>query len=45
MNVRGLDRRDGKDPAGTGDTRNRPRFTRRNVGVFLGLLLLNYQIV
>jgi cell division protease FtsH len=45
MNVRGLDRRDGNDPAGTGDARNRPRFTRRNVGVFLGLLLLNYLIV
>ena len=45
MNVRGLDRGDGKDPAGTGDARNRPRFTWRNVGVFLGLLLLNYLIV
>jgi hypothetical protein len=45
MNVRGLDRRDGKDPAGTGAARNRLRFTRRNVGVFVGLLLLNYLIV
>ena len=45
MNVRGLDRRDGSDPAGTGAARKRPRFTRRNVGVFVGLLLLNYLIV
>jgi cell division protease FtsH len=45
MRVRGLDRPDGSDPAGTRDAKNRPRFTWRNVGVFVGLLLLNYLIV
>jgi hypothetical protein len=45
MRVRGLDRPDGSDPAGTGDARNRPRFTWRNVDVFVGLLLVREETV
>ena len=48
--TRGGDERERARPArwqgrGTGAARKRPRFTRRNVGVFVGLLLLNYLIV
>jgi cell division protease FtsH len=45
MAVEGQDRPSTSDPAGTRDAQNRPRFGWRNVGVFLGLLLVNYLIV
>ncbi len=45
MTVRGHEHPSSEDPAGTGDAENRPRFIWRNVGVFVGLLLLNYLIV
>jgi cell division protease FtsH len=45
MTVVGQDRPSTSDPTGTGDGRNRPRFDWRSVGVFVGLLLLNYVIV
>jgi cell division protease FtsH len=45
MKVDGPERPSASDPARTRDARNRPRFAWRNVGVFVGLLLLNYLIV
>jgi cell division protease FtsH len=45
MAVEGQDRPSTSDPAGTRDAQNRPRFGWRNVGVFLGLLLVNYLVV
>jgi cell division protease FtsH len=45
MRVEGQQRPSTSDPAGTRDGRNRPRLDWRNVGVFVGLLLLNYVIV
>jgi cell division protease FtsH len=45
MAVEGRQRPDTSDSGRTREAQNRPRFDWRNVGVFVGLLLLNYVIV
>jgi cell division protease FtsH len=45
MAVEGRRRPDTSDSGRTREAQNRPRFDWRNVGVFVGLLLLNYVIV